>query len=513
MSGEGIVRPVSLRIRAQSSHRRPAPTRSKTRIVARLASWVAPAFLCLVLLAGCGSSDSGVQEDRQFASSAKTDAAGEPTATTVSAPAESPRTTTATGTETQPTNPLSTRGAPGDAFVWDDRALTVIVLSGDAHQLVDVPLTLASGEVVRDVASSPAGDRFAVLTSDALATPASLRVTLYGRDGARIAGPMPLAANDATPAASPADEATPAATPETAGDGTGARLVAPSSTFSWSPAGDSLVVNEGGATIEVLDLSGDDMHAGERIAIPASAGKVSGAWMSPRGDSILLTLDDAAGHRAIATIALTGTDRQPQVVWPGTDERTRKSVREAAWLPDGTGIVFTTEQGAESGAGNLYAVSLTALEPRVLATSGRGGPSARVGTFAVSPDGKSISYTLETPDGNSWSFHSLWVRSLRDGTSIEMPTPNGAVVSRPVWTRSGLLWEQSAADGSRGELVLARTDGETSTIATWDGARWVLVGTGVASPAATPGGSPVASPVASPATATATTSPESSPAA
>ena len=503
MPGEGIVRPVSLRIPAQSRCRRsasPVASPGRTRIVARFASCLAPAGLCLLLLAGCGSSGSDVPEDRQFASNARTVSAEDPTATVAASAPTGPSGADGSAPSAQPANPLSTRGAPADAVTWDGASLTVIALSGGAPTLVPIPLALTDGETVRDVASSPSGDRFAVLTSDALRTPASLRVALYGRDGARIAGPVALAAA-ATPVASPVAGATPVATPDpaSAGDGTGARLVSPPSTLTWSPAGDALIVNEAGVAVAILDLSGDELTAGETIAIPSSAGTVAGAWMSPRGDRLLLTLDDASGRRAIATIALGGADRRPQVVWPGTDERARKSVREAAWLPDGTGIVFTTEQGAESGAGNLYAVSLTDLEPRVLATSGRGGPSARVGTFAVSPDGKSIAYTLETPDGDGWSFHSLWARSLRDGASVEMSAANGAVVSQPVWTRAGLLWEQADPDGAHGELMLARPDGTAGPIAIRDGTRWVLAGPAPASPAASPVGTPAASPVASPA--------------
>ncbi|MGN6483446.1 MAG: hypothetical protein ACTHMX_03505 [Thermomicrobiales bacterium] len=478
--------------------------RGETRIVARIASVMVPAMLSLLVLVGCGSSSSSdVPEDRQFASSAKTASAGEPTATVPAAPT-APAAGGDAGSGNQPANPFSTRGAPNDAFTWDGAALTIVELSGTSPALVQVPLTLPSGAVVRDVASSPSGDRFAVLTSDAQQDPASLQVTRYGRDGSRIAGPLAYATTGATPAASPHADATPAASPEPAGDGTGARLVFPSSTLSWAPSGDHLVVNAGGSAIGLIQVAGDALEAGTSIPVPASSGTVAGAWMSPRGDSLLLIVADASGSRAIATVSLSGSDRQPQIAWPGTDERSRKSVREAEWLPDGTGILFTTDQGAATGSGNLSVLSLTSLEPRVLATAGRAGPSARVGTFAVSPDGKSIAYTLETPDGDGWSFHSLWVRSIRDGSSVEISSANGAVVSQPIWTRSGLLWEQSAPDGSGGELVLARSDGTSATVATWDGQQWVLAARTAASPAASPVASPATSPGASHSTPEAT---------
>lgn len=475
-----------------------------------------PVGLSVLVLAGCGSSSSDVPEDRQFASNARTASATEPTAT---APASLPTATAGSGDASpgnQPSNPFSTRGAPNDAFTWDGQSLTIVDLSGTAPSLVRVSLALPAGVTVRDVASSPSGDRFAVLTSDALQAPASLQVTLYGRDGGRIAGPLSLASSGATPVASPEPDASPAASPEPAanGDGTGARLVAAPSTLTWAPSGDVLVVNEGGSAIGLIAVDSDGLKEGSSLAVPASAGTVAGAWMSPRGDSVLLILADASGSRAIATISLSGSDRQPQIAWPGTDERSRKSVREAEWLPDGTGILFTTDQGAATGSGNLSVLSLTTLEPRVLATAGRAGPSARVGTFAVSPDGKSIAYTLETPDGDGWSFHSLWVRSIRDGSSVEISSANGAVVSQPVWTRSGLLWEQSAPDGSAGELALARTDGTSSTLATWDGTHWVLAASPTASPAASPMASPIASPQTSPAASPGgdRATPESSPA-
>ncbi|MGC4190366.1 MAG: hypothetical protein QM589_03920 [Thermomicrobiales bacterium] len=488
------------------------------RIVARAAFFVVPAGMSLLLLAGCGSSGSNVPDDRQFASSAKTAPAAETTPTVTAAPPTAQAATS--GQPAQASNPFSTRGAPSDAFVWDGQSLTIIGLSGEEPVLTRIVPELVAGEIIRDAVSAPSGDRFAVLTSDAVWSPSSLKVSLYARDGRPVASPLGVASTPATPVASPVGVASPVATPASPeasgmGDGTGARLVALPSSLTWAPSGDRLVVNVAGSSVAVLGVDDSGLAAGATIAIPPEAGTMAGAWLSPRGDSLLLVLTDARGSRAIATVSLAGTDRRPHVVWPGTDERRTKSIREAAWLPDGTGIVFTTDQGGATGSGNLYEVRLTNLEPRVLATAGRAGPSARVGMFAMSPDGKSIAYTLETPDGDGWSFHSLWVRSIRDGSSVEVSTANGAEVSQPVWTSRGLLWEQSSADGSHAELVLATSDGTSRTIAMWNGERWAIAGVPAASPQASPAASPATSPQASPAASPARSpvaTPEASPA-
>lgn len=488
--------------------------RSPRRIVARAASVIAPLGLSLVLLAGCGSSSSNVPDDRQFASGAKTASVEHTTPTLPSnAPTEAAGGTDNTGQtgNQQATNPLSTRGAPDDAFTWNETSVTVFSVSADAPSITTIAVELAPGEVVRDVTSSPSGDRLAVLTSDALWSPESLRLAIYGRDGAVIGLPVAPSSIEATPVSSPS--ASPIATPAGAsdGDGTGARLLALPSTLAWSPSGDQIVANVAGRSVVVLDVSDSGPTVREAIAIPTSVGSVAGAWMSPRQDNVLLVLDDGAHGRAIATIALEGSDRRAHVVWPGTDERTTKSVRDVAWMPDGTGLVFTTESRSASGSGNLSMVTLSTLEPKVLATSGRAGPSARIGTFAISPDGKAIAYSLETPSGDGWIFHSLWVRSIRDGSSLEISSANGAVVSAPVWTSEGLVWEQSQPDGTRSELVLAREDGTSVVIANREDTGWVVAGTPEASPQASP---PVASPVASPAVASATpgASPAASPA-
>ncbi|MGC4106449.1 MAG: hypothetical protein QM753_08860 [Thermomicrobiales bacterium] len=464
--------------------------RDRTGIVARLGRFIVPGGLTLALLAGCGSSGSGVKEDRQFANGAKTAAVEEPTSTVADV---TPTASSGSVSENVATNPFSTRGAPQHAWIWDGDVLTVIGVSGAAPTMLQLRPPLEVGAVIHAIAASPTGDRIAVLAGDAAGSAASLRVAVYDSDGLPITGAVNVTASNATPAVSPRADATAQATPT-------ATPVA--STMSWSPAGDALVVGVAGTSIVVVGIDGSTLSPREAIAVPDAAGTVSEAWMSPRGDSLLLLLKDPSGNRAIATISLRGADRRPHVIWPGTDERKTKSVRDAAWMPAGTGIVFTIERGSAVGSGNLFEISLTNLEPRVLATAGRAGPSARVGTFAVSSDGKSIAYTLETPDGDGWSFHSLWVRSIKTGSSQEVSSANGATVSQVTWTSSGLLWRQAEADGSRAELMLARTDGLTTTIASWDGTRWQAV----TSPAT--GG--VASPAASPKPSTAT--PESTPA-
>ncbi|MGB3329164.1 MAG: hypothetical protein WBA46_09440, partial [Thermomicrobiales bacterium] len=308
---------------------------------------------------------------------------------------------------------------------------------------------------------------------------------------------------EATPVASPGSAASPVATPATpvtteVGDGTGARLLSPPSTLTWSPSGDHLVATVAGNAVVILTVADTTLTSMDVLAIPDAAGTVVGAWMSPRQDRVLLVLDAGSGGNAIATISLTGNDRRPHVVWPGTDERRTKSVRQVAWMPDGTGLVFTAVQKGTTGSGNLYEVPLSTLEPRVLATPGRAGPSARVGTFAISPDGKSIAYTLETPNGSDWTFHSLWVRSVRGGSALEVSSANGSTVSTPVWTSEGLVWEQSPADGAQADLVVAREDGSSAVIASRDESGWHRAGAQGATPVASPGASPVASPIASP---------------
>jgi len=457
----------------------------------------------LLLLAGCGSGGSQVPEDRQFASSAKTAPPGTITPTAPpTEPASRPSSSSGGASGHEAATPFSTRGAPNHAYILNDSTLTIVDVSTGEPVLTDVELAITPGEVVRDIAASPSGDRAAVLVSDARGTASSLRVTLYAKDGRQIAGPVGIAIPDATPVASPASpeaRATPAASPATAGDGTGARLVSPSSALSWAPSGDRLVVTVAGRSVSILPIESRGIGAGQAIDIPTASGSVAGAWLSPRGDQLLLVLVDANGNRAIATRSLAGSDQRPHVLWPGTDERRTRSVRQAAWLPDGSGIVFTSTQQGASVPGTLSLLPLDTLRPRALATSGRAGPSARVGTFSISPDGKSVAYALETPADDGWSFHSLWVRSLRDGSSQEISSANGEVVDQPAWTSQGVLWTQENPDGTGAQMQFAGRDGVSVVIATWRGHTWESSTPPVASPIASPLATP-ATPGASPVT-------------
>ncbi|MGB3329404.1 MAG: hypothetical protein WBA46_10650, partial [Thermomicrobiales bacterium] len=121
-----------------------------------MAPLIVPMGLVLALLAGCGSSgSSNVQDDRQFASNAKT-APAEETTPTATAAAPTASSGPSSGS-TQTVNPLATRGAPSEAFTWDDSTITIFLMTGTSPSLVTIEGAGADGALIRDVAASPSG--------------------------------------------------------------------------------------------------------------------------------------------------------------------------------------------------------------------------------------------------------------------------------------------------------------------------------------------------------------------
>ena len=227
-------------------------------------------------------------------------------------------------------------------------------------------------------------------------------------------------------------------------------------------------------------------------ATRASApGQVS--W-SPRGDAIAYVQPAPPNAAAGLYVAPTGAvplDPVP-VVSPSSDGR--RTVSTFAWTPDGSALLYTmaSTTGDPLLGGDLFQVPAAGGAPKLVAGASRVAQVAAVTRFALSPDGAGVAYVITAPDDNGKPSDSLWLQPLNGSETTRLSVGNGERVTGIWWTNDGLVWETSPSTGEDGTLTLYRARaGETPGI----------VYDGPATPA-TPQASSFASPAATPEPAT-----------
>lgn len=434
-----------------------------------------------IFLASCTSGTSeDVPENRQFAN--------EPAPTHVATESPTAQPTTVTGEvprrepDPSPEDLLRPRGAPSTLYTIAGGQL--IALHPEPSGVAQEALPLPPGAEAAGVASSPTGDRVAVLLEPSGGGPAM--VVFIGEDGARI-GEWPLgvdatASPGASPVASPVG--TQAATPaEAGGQSTGA--------ITWQPQANGVLVLENGVLYAV------DADAGpETVGTAGVAGTIVAAAASPTGEQILLhAVEDDGSHRVYLIQRSSGEANELFALRTGPG----MVLDEVTWLPTGKGVVFVEGELSDGAPmrGQLFLYRFRDAAPRLLATSGQGGPSASIRHVAVSPDGSAVAYEIAVRDIDQWSTHSVWVRPMREGgAAVQLPIESGHTITGLTWSREGLAWQYTSRYGAEGDFVgVIGRHGEVETV--------VEVGatsgaTPIASPMASPVTSPVASPVASP---------------
>jgi len=439
---------------------------------------VAVFAVAMLLLSACGSSSSsGPEEDRQFATDTRPAATSAPTETPSDAASVDP---TATSASVDPASVLKSRGAP--KFYFAELRGTLISVKPSEPALAPVVMDIPAGYRVLAFDASPDGSQVAVLLGNRNDSTAPISFAIFTHDGDLALHPI-VVLDAASLGATPVSAATPVAAD------------ASSTVFvSWAAQGDRILVGSASGALVNVTPAGE----ATRITLDRLDGTLASASWSPRGGSILLRVRDAEGRGAIGLATIEDGAGHVQTLWPPADERRPMSVEEIAWLPDGSGVLFLQEDlASDTGAGaQLYQVSVSGGNPTVVASPGRGGPSASIGDFTVSPDGKSVAYTIIIPDGDDWVFHSLWVRSLRATTSYEVSVGNVDGVSEIGWASGGFLWcERTEENGPVEALRVVTLDEQSLLLATTRGSS---AASPIASPQASPVGTPAASPVATP---------------
>jgi hypothetical protein len=429
-----------------------------------------------LVLVGCGTdSGSDVPEDRQFANepAPTRSISGTPDETPTQAPADKPiRNVIAT-----PADLLRTRGAPSTLYtVWDGE---LVVLDTTGKETRSRTIDLPVGSEILGLAASPTGDRAGVLVTADDETPV---VQFFDSRGNTIAGPFGVIPSG-TPEASPA--ATPIATPDAIEAIPASESMSETVDLSWAPQGDGVLV--------VLDnaLYYVDVEMGvQGIPTGGVQGTILSAAASPMGGRVLIqvSMDDGSQE---AYLYETETSEVRELHALRTTAGT--GIGELTWLPGGNGVVFVRGEAIDGHVmrGQLFSYRFRDEVPRLVATSGQGGPSATITRVALTPDGNAVAYAVSILDADNWSLHSMWVRSLKeDESAIEVPVESGDTLTDIGWSGDGLMWgtEPRFRPGAR-SLHVMTPSGDVIDV--------TPASAPVASPA-TPIGSPRATPVATP---------------
>lgn len=381
-------------------------------------------LLCAVsmLLVGCGES-AGNEEDRRFAN----DPSGNAQPTDEMRQTEVPVATPTVQPLPSPETLLRARGAPATVYALVNGSIQSINVeeAGTSTRTVAPP----SGTRFVAIDSSPSGDRVVAVTAPATETTSAsgIDVHVFDSAGTRLETWTGVLARQDMPS--------------TPGAGvpprTGTEVM-----VDWGAQGDRIVVAGPDGQLAGITLGGEV----EPIEMPSAVSAIGDVEWSPRGDRIAVLSIGDDGTTRIGLVDPTTPNPEFLVVAPVEDTEEGEQIRAFTWLPDGSGLAYLSGTGDDIG-GQLFSVDLETMTQRLVATAGRGGPSATINSFSVSPDGKAVAYTIVVPDGGTLRFNSLWVRSLRDQRGLPMPVGDVIDVGALWWVDKGVVWSQTVQEG------------------------------------------------------------------
>ena len=446
-------------------------------------------IIVALLLAGCASDST--TDDRRFANDPVTAQPTEPA--TVEPTVNALQTETAPKVQPALEDLLTASGAPETAFVMSGgKVLAVTPDLGRGAVALNTPYA----PVALD--QSPDGSGVAILSwSDA-----GFRVDLMDASNA-ILRSWTNVADLGSPAAQPL------ASPAVASPAANATAAYPGA-ISFAPDGKSLLVTTGSLQVVAIDLDGGI----ERFDLPNDIAGIESAQWSPKGDVVAVLARDVEGLGQLWTFAPHVDGSGLRLLVPGEGDDNAGSVQAFDWLPDGDGVLLLMADKGDSTqpGGQLYSLSLDGDHRELVGSAGRIGPAARIVDFAISPDGRSIAYAIVIPNARSWEFDSLWVRSLADATTYEIPIGDVRAISSFTWVQGGVVLVRESGSGadvlfvpaSGGQVTFSLDGGAGTPSSTPDQASPVTGDSPiVATPEATPvSGTPVASPSGAPPVAT-----------
>ncbi len=431
---------------------------------------IASLIIVAGLLVAC-ADESGPVDDRRFANDPVTRAVEVATPTEAPPPAVAPTPPPAGSPEAL----LHVQGGPVVLYVQTDETIDIVDTVDPERRR---SIAIAPARIV-DLAGAPNGDQVAVLVTST-EDGGAVDVVVYDREGEEVrrwTNLGELATSEATPLPDPVNS-----------ESTGGFV-------TWAADGERLLVSTNGTDLIAIEIAGDV----QQYALPARVQMVEYALWSPLGDQIGFLSRDDDGAGAIWTMDpfVDGLSSR-QVTPPNADAFNLGSVTQFSWLPDGSGFVYilATEPGESNPGGQLYAYDLESSQRALVATPGRGGPSARIVDFAVSPDGQVVAYIISIPSGDRWRFHSLWVRGLTTSNVFRVPTSQTDQIDGLWWSQPGLVWRQQSEDGQ--DIVLKSDSTEARVLRDQED-----LALATPAPVATPFATPLAAtPIATPDAAT-----------
>lgn len=421
---------------------------------------VATVLLCATMvLAACGggsSSDTPDDDDRRFVTDRPTT-----TATAVTTASPIAETTAPTAVPTiNPEQLLVPRGAPRFLYLVIDGALHAY----DANARTFTPVALPGGVTMLDYTSSPTGDRVGILGWQ----DGKVSVQFFGADGEPLSDPIMLPIRYALPLV-----ASPVATPVASPMATPAVSSTPQLNIDWVPQGNAVLVS-GPGVLHRVSMNGTIMP----VSRTGATGTVINAIWSPMDSQVVIHTQQQDGDQAVFVLD-SGHDEANEI--DVLHDTFGPSITNLQWLPTGLGLVMVAGNVQDGVVmnGQLYVYRFGDPVPMLIATSGQGGPTGTISHAAVSPDGQSVAYAIMVRDLDEWHLHSLWVKPLRGGPAVAIPTTTNSPITALFWSSEGLAWQQgngttTIVDGS----LQPRPLGEA--------------------PAATPVASPVGTPAATP---------------
>lgn len=427
-----------------------------------------------VLLAACGPAPvaNEVEEDRKFANDPVTEQPVTPTAVATDAAVPAPASPVVA---VSPETLLRSRGTPDTLYTLSNGDL--IALSVEGGEGTPTTISLPGNRRILDFDGSPSGDRVAVLLVSE--NDDGLFVAFYRSTGEQVGEEHHVFGQEDA-----------SATPRTS-------EALPSYTISWSPQGTGVLVTSSTALAQV-DIDGEP----QSIELGEVDGRLQRAKWSPQGTRVLLQMVREDGSQYVYVRDLEN-ERTREVRALRTDATAQ--LRDLQWLPDGSGLVFVRGQMTNGVAlrGQIYVYPLSEEVPRLVATSGQGGPTATITDIAVAPDGDSVAYVISILDGTEWAFHSMWIRSMDGALSYQVPVSARAVVTQLAWIDRGIAWEQrSSLTDEAGGIMFVELDQDATLLLPIASPGAIPVGTPGASPvvrsAGTPGANPVAMPIVTP---------------
>ena len=416
--------------------------------------------LCAVVtlvfaVAACGEDETG----RRFAN--ETPPTIDPSSFTATVPPTTAPSTEVAGPPIRsPEALIVSRGAPGYFYVPIADELLVFSANGGSQK----PVWKGKKGELRDIASSPSGDRVALLTESR----GRYNVIVIDNQGKEVKTFDQVRRPFGTGTPTPTNMA-------------GRDLI------DWSPQGNQLLAAFAGGGIVSLPLNGE---AAALMTPQQAPGPLAAAW-SPAGDALAyVSRDNADAPSRLYRLDLS-SDSEPEELYPRTPDA-NSSVTNLEWLPDASAILFTRTNPDDNlpQGGDLFQIPARGGDATIVVSSKRAAPVAAIDEIVASPNGRAIAYTAVVPGTEQPEFHSLWLQQFGTNNAVRITTPAEERVT-DVWF---------VADGIAYRTVPGQPkDGDVNSVAVYvvgpDGEPKQVMATGELVPA-TPEPSPAGSPVA-----------------